>query len=505
MGMEEDTYSSIFQALKHPIRRRILRMLNDNPMTYTEILNELGIDNGLLNYHLENLQELLAKGEDEKYRLSEFGSAGLSVIERVETPKDSFPSKQLLKPNSLQSIVVILLLVTSTLLNGYFYIDSQNLRKEINTISDSYSKLQDNYTELQRINMEAEKKLEYYTLWLGEAEVADPRYMYQSDHADLSKYRAVATKLDYVLQSGKIEGLEDVLVNYYPDWANGSAYVALSSLNPEFTEPILDLFSIDVGENIRFLKAPAPPDTLETWKNRLLSLCVSELKNRGVNWITLGTYYDGRILLGVEEITPDTVDIIAGVVRESVPPGVIVIEERDPLVIDERVQDSETHLAGWFDEYRNTEEWDAYTVTFVASIRTHPGPHIWIPTRLKTNYTGLPDGVDVKVYPESYAFSGDSFRIVFENNRAEPLYWGSDWSAEKWVDGEWVMLDEAIVYTLDLRYSEPYSKVVNSFRFPFDEGLYRISKRCMLTDNYDTDKNEGVDEFTATFYLTKTQ
>ncbi|MBD3205872.1 helix-turn-helix domain-containing protein [Candidatus Bathyarchaeota archaeon] len=142
MGMEEDTYSSIFQALKHPIRRRILRMLNDNPMTYTEILNELGIDNGLLNYHLENLQELLAKGEDEKYRLSEFGSAGLSVIERVETPKENSLNKQLLKLNNIQSIIVILLLVTSTLLNGYFYRDNLSLRKEI-----QYSKLFDsNYT-----------------------------------------------------------------------------------------------------------------------------------------------------------------------------------------------------------------------------------------------------------------------------------------------------------------------------------------------------------------------
>lgn len=86
MGTEESTYSSIFQALKHPIRRRILRMLDHQPLTYTEILTELGVDNGLLNYHLENLTELLRKEDDGRYRLSGFGYAGLSVLEKVENP-----------------------------------------------------------------------------------------------------------------------------------------------------------------------------------------------------------------------------------------------------------------------------------------------------------------------------------------------------------------------------------------------------------------------------------
>jgi len=130
MEIEEDTYSNIFQALKHPIRRRILKMLKQQPMTYTEILNELGIDNGLLNYHLENLRELMAKGDYEKYRLSEFGRAGLSVIDRVETPKDSYVKPSYLKIDSLPSILIIILLFSSALLNGYYYIDNKNLRSE---------------------------------------------------------------------------------------------------------------------------------------------------------------------------------------------------------------------------------------------------------------------------------------------------------------------------------------------------------------------------------------
>jgi hypothetical protein len=131
---------------------------------------------------------------------------------------------------------------------------------------------------------------------------------------------------------------------------------------------------------------------------------------------------------------------------------------------------------------------------------------IWIPTNFNTvNYTGLPEGEDVRIYPESHIISGNTFKIVFENNRDENLYWGSEWKAEKWINGEWTYQDPNWVWTMELRIASPYSKVVDSFSFLFDEGLYRITKRCMLSDNYDRDKHEWVDEFTATFYIIKTQ
>jgi len=83
---EEDTYTAVFSALKHPARRRMLRMLGEAPTTYTEILNGLGVETGLLNFHLESLRELITKGEDGRYRLSEFGSSALSLMRGVEEP-----------------------------------------------------------------------------------------------------------------------------------------------------------------------------------------------------------------------------------------------------------------------------------------------------------------------------------------------------------------------------------------------------------------------------------
>lgn len=58
-----------------------------------------------------------------------------------------------------------------------------------------------------------------------------------------------------------------------------------------------------------------------------MELCLGRLKERGVIWTAMGTYYDGRILLYVEEITPETIDIIEEVIEGRVPPGIVVIRE----------------------------------------------------------------------------------------------------------------------------------------------------------------------------------
>jgi len=89
MSFEEDTYNAIFSALKHPIRRKILRILDQAPASYTEMLNILGIETGLLNYHLDSLSSLISKDEGGKYNLSDYGRAALSLTCRVEEPSVS--------------------------------------------------------------------------------------------------------------------------------------------------------------------------------------------------------------------------------------------------------------------------------------------------------------------------------------------------------------------------------------------------------------------------------
>ena len=81
---DEEPYSTIFASLKHPIRRRILRMLSKKPMSFSEILGVLGVSSSFLTYHLENLGELVGKMNDGMYRLSSFGEAAIATMTKVE-------------------------------------------------------------------------------------------------------------------------------------------------------------------------------------------------------------------------------------------------------------------------------------------------------------------------------------------------------------------------------------------------------------------------------------
>ena len=63
-GSEEEIYSIMFSSLKHPARRKILRMLAEESMTVSQLLEELGISSSHLTYHLENLGELVSKEEN---------------------------------------------------------------------------------------------------------------------------------------------------------------------------------------------------------------------------------------------------------------------------------------------------------------------------------------------------------------------------------------------------------------------------------------------------------
>lgn len=74
----------MFSSLKHPARRKILRMLAEKPMTFSQMLEALGVSSSHLTYHLENLGELVSKEEHGEYRLSTFGAASVDTMKIVE-------------------------------------------------------------------------------------------------------------------------------------------------------------------------------------------------------------------------------------------------------------------------------------------------------------------------------------------------------------------------------------------------------------------------------------
>lgn len=134
---DDETYSVIFRALRHPIRRKILSLLAQNEMAFSEIERALGIDSGHLTYHLTRLNYLITTNPDNRYQLSVFGRAALNLLSNVEGTESSFIKEnkaqhRLLKP--VQVYILIAALLTATL-GGVFYAQSvtQHATQQQNT------------------------------------------------------------------------------------------------------------------------------------------------------------------------------------------------------------------------------------------------------------------------------------------------------------------------------------------------------------------------------------
>jgi DNA-binding transcriptional ArsR family regulator len=86
---ETDEYDRIFAALKHPLRRQILLLLEEKgEISFTDIQKAVGVnDTGLLSYHLKELGALVEQSERGKYELSEIGRASMALFWKVEREK----------------------------------------------------------------------------------------------------------------------------------------------------------------------------------------------------------------------------------------------------------------------------------------------------------------------------------------------------------------------------------------------------------------------------------
>jgi hypothetical protein len=81
---EEEIYSIMFKSLKHPVRRQILKILNDRPVPFMQLVELLGVSSSHLTYHLGSLGELVTKNETGEYCLSSFGKTTVSAMKGVQ-------------------------------------------------------------------------------------------------------------------------------------------------------------------------------------------------------------------------------------------------------------------------------------------------------------------------------------------------------------------------------------------------------------------------------------
>ncbi len=149
----EETYSTMFASLRHPARRKILRMLAERPKTFSEILEELGISSSHLTYHLENLGELVSKIGEGKYRLSAFGEAAVLTMRGVEEVPATPPKQIVALPIRWKTFLAVLMI-------GIVVLGSVSSMQfiSLNHISSEYEQL---VNDFDRVSTENERLSSY--------------------------------------------------------------------------------------------------------------------------------------------------------------------------------------------------------------------------------------------------------------------------------------------------------------------------------------------------------
>jgi DNA-binding HxlR family transcriptional regulator len=72
----------MFEAVSHPIRIDIVRILAEKPLGFADLKRELKISSsGLLDFHIKKLDDLVAINKEGRYSLTEKGFAALTTIE----------------------------------------------------------------------------------------------------------------------------------------------------------------------------------------------------------------------------------------------------------------------------------------------------------------------------------------------------------------------------------------------------------------------------------------
>jgi predicted transcriptional regulator len=109
--------NAIFQALAHPMRRTILKIISStDSITYSELITELQLPTGKLNYHLEQLEGLIEKNQDRHYILTPLGNKALNQLNLIKQEATAADEKyvktaEIAQKTSLQPAVRSFLLV----------------------------------------------------------------------------------------------------------------------------------------------------------------------------------------------------------------------------------------------------------------------------------------------------------------------------------------------------------------------------------------------------------
>lgn len=123
---EEETYSTVFTSLRHPIRRKILRTLSAGAQSFSDLQRAFNIESSHMTYHLDGLGNLLLKTADGKYMLSPLGRTAVSMMRQVEEPPSKTASHVSFSLKKWK-LLVVALTMGMILLSAAFFFEYQNM------------------------------------------------------------------------------------------------------------------------------------------------------------------------------------------------------------------------------------------------------------------------------------------------------------------------------------------------------------------------------------------
>ena len=94
-----DIEDVIIQALSHPERRNIIEVLGTSMegVSYSEMLGEIGLNTGKMNYHLKLLEGIIERDKNRRYTLTPLGKKAFmilnSITEDLENGYEDYLSK----------------------------------------------------------------------------------------------------------------------------------------------------------------------------------------------------------------------------------------------------------------------------------------------------------------------------------------------------------------------------------------------------------------------------
>jgi hypothetical protein len=81
----DDIEDIILQALNHPERRNIIEILGTSPegVSYSNLLGEIGLNTGKMNYHLKLLEGVIERDKNRLYTLTPLGKKAFMVLNSI--------------------------------------------------------------------------------------------------------------------------------------------------------------------------------------------------------------------------------------------------------------------------------------------------------------------------------------------------------------------------------------------------------------------------------------